>query len=60
MEAKAGMVSIVLSVSMLTGHNSRVGILEPVNLSLVLNRSGTVNVKISFSLCNNSQWEHRI
>lgn len=47
-KAKAGMVSIVLSVSMLTGHNSRAGILEPVNLSLVLSRSGTVNVKNIF------------
>lgn len=47
-KAKAGMVSIVLSVSMLTGHKSRAGILEPVNLSLVLNRSGTVNVKNIF------------
>lgn len=47
-KAKAGMVSIVLSVSMLTGHKSRAGILEPVNLSLVLSRSGTVNAKNIF------------
>lgn len=45
-KAKAGTVSILLSVSMLTGHNSKAGIWEPVNLSLVLSR--TVDVKNIF------------
>lgn len=47
-KAKAGIVSIVLSVSMLTGHNSKAGIWGPVNLSLVLSQSRIVNVKSIF------------
>lgn len=47
-KAEAGIVSIVLSVSMLTGHSSKVGIWEPVNLSLVLSQSRIVNVKNIF------------
>lgn len=48
MKAEADIVSIVLSVSMLTGNNSKVGTWEPVNLSLVLSRSRIVNVKNIF------------
>lgn len=35
-KAKAGIAYVLLSVSMLTGHNCKAGIWEPVNLSLVL------------------------
>lgn len=47
-KAEADIVSIVLSVSMLTGNNSKAGTWEPVNLSLVLSRSRIVNVKNIF------------
>lgn len=47
-KAEADIVSIVLSVSMLTGNNSKAGTWEPVNLSLVLSQSRIVNVKNIF------------
>lgn len=47
-KAEADIVSIVLSVSMLTGNNSKAGTWEPVSLSLVLSRNRIVNVKNIF------------
>jgi len=47
-KAESDIVSIALSVSMLTGNNSKAGIWEPVNLSLVFSQSRVVNVKNIF------------